>query len=201
MEITLEEIQKKFESLPEEVKWAIMAINVDDKIIEIGQTNNLNVEQMGQLSLETYMVMLGFVKPEKFEESLKNSLQLPDEKIRAVGNLVNEKILKGIRSKMMESSTEDSTEKENITQEHEIMKSAGIEILSEEKNMPVPEKLEITGEVKPQPIFAQKLSTPVQSQTIKTEHTLENISKTEIPSTPNTNTEKPRIDPYREIPE
>ena len=82
MEITLEEIQKKFESLPEDLKWAIMAANVDDNIIEISQTNGLNVEQMGQLSLETHMVMFGFTPLDKFEESIRNSLKLGDEKTR-----------------------------------------------------------------------------------------------------------------------
>jgi hypothetical protein len=187
MEITLEEIQKKFESLPEDLKWAIMAAKVDDNILEIGQTNNLNVEQMGQLSLETYMVMLGFTRPDKFEDSLKKSLQLADEKIKTIVNSVNEKILKEIRLNMMEpvAPTENT--------EHEIMKSAGIEI--------IPEKLEITGGEAARPIFAEKLSMPVQSQTTRTEHTLDNLSKTNTGEVPIATSEKPKIDPYREIPE
>ena len=94
MEITLEEIQKKFEGLPEDLKWAIIAANVDDKVIDIGQANGLNVEQMGQLSLETHMVMFGFTHPNKFAESVKASLGLPEEKIKVIVNAVNEKILK-----------------------------------------------------------------------------------------------------------
>src|SRR5438105_1495225 len=100
MEITLEEIQKKFESLPEDIKWAIMAANVDDNIIDIGKAENLNVEQMGQLSLETHMVMLGFTHPDKFEASVRESMQLPDEKTRRIADVINEKILKEIRTKM-----------------------------------------------------------------------------------------------------
>jgi hypothetical protein len=36
MQITLEEIQKKFEGLPEDLKWAIMAAQVDDHINKCG---------------------------------------------------------------------------------------------------------------------------------------------------------------------
>src|SRR3990167_3564163 len=116
MEITLEEIQKKFESLPEDLKWAVMAANVDENIIDIGQAQGLNVEQMGQLSLETHMVMFGFTHPDKFEESVKNRLNLPDEKIRAIVNVVNEKILKKIREKAIGSSSKEPTKTETPTE-------------------------------------------------------------------------------------
>lgn len=211
MEITLEEIQKKFESLPEDLKWAIMAANVDDNIIEIGQTQNLNVEQMGQLSLETHMVMFGFTHPDKFEESVKNSMKLGDEKTRAVVNAVNEKILKEIRTKMMAlydktpAVSEAPTEEENNIQ---ILNSAGIEILNgktppatiqPKEKLPIMEKLELP--IKPT-ILAQKLSGPVQTPVVKTEHTLENITKNSDTTTPpQSNSKKYEIDPYREKPE
>ena len=101
MEITTEEIQNRFESLPEDLKWAIVAANVDEKITDIGKTHGLNIEQMGQLSLQTHMVMLGYIHPDKFEESLKNSIKLPDEKNREVVDDINNKILKEIREKLM----------------------------------------------------------------------------------------------------
>ncbi|MFZ3011600.1 MAG: hypothetical protein WA060_01200 [Minisyncoccia bacterium] len=183
MEISLEEIQKKFESLPEDLKWSIMAANVDDNIIEIGQKENLNVEQMGQLSLETHMVMFGFTHPDKFEESVRNSLKLPEEKIHTIVNDVNEKILKEIREKLIDSSK--IKEEENDT---EILKSAGIEI--------VPEKLEIDS---PHPILAQKLSGLVKNPVVETDHSIENITKEE--KTSGNRADVPKIDPYREIPE
>ena len=99
----------------------------------------------------------------------------------------------------------------------QILNTAGIEILParsafstadvgepQENNLPVPEKLEINGKVSPSPsqgegsgvrsILAQKLSAPVQTSTVKTDHTLPNI-------TPPSASGKPTVDPYREIPE
>ncbi|MFA5778013.1 MAG: hypothetical protein WC870_00775 [Candidatus Paceibacterota bacterium] len=196
MEITLEEIQKKFESLPEDLKWAIMAANVEDNIIEIGQNQGLKVEQMGQLSLATHMVMFGFTHPDKFEESVKNILKLPDEKTRALTNAVNEKILKEIRAKMIETSggTAKVSETPKIPEEEkndtQILDSAGIQIIPENDVSEKKLKEDVHG------ILAQKLSVPVQNPMVKTEHTMDNITKTTT-----SNPYPPKGDPYRLPPE
>lgn len=209
MEISLEEIQKKFESLPEDLKWAIMAANVDDNIIEIGQKENLTVEQMGQLSLETHMVMFGFTHPDKFEESVKNSLKLPEEKTHAIVNDVNEKILKEIREKLMNPSKNEEEEEKDT----EILKSAGIEIIPEklEINSPSPtrsrplenESTTITlgrpASDGTHPILTQKLSGVMKNPVVETDHSIENITKEE--KTSGNKADVPKIDPYREIPE
>ena len=196
MQITLEEIQKKFESLPEDLKWAIMAANVDEKITQIGKDNNLTVEQMGQLSLETHMVMFGFTHPDKFEASVKASLQLPDEKNKTIVNKINETILKDIREKLM-SLYGKQEEKNN----DEILNKAGIEINKEEpistsdglatgvgkpdnrdemiKKVEDPELIakEIQNKKIMQSISAQKLSGSFQIPNTKTEYSLNNMSK------------------------
>jgi len=205
MEITLEEIQKKFDSLPEDLKWAIMAANVDDNIIEIGQMQGLNVEQMGQLSLETHMVMFGFTHPDKFEESVKNSMRLGDEKTHAIISAVNEKILKEIREKMMQlyaDKPKESEKQEKLPQTSEedanVLNSHGIEI--------IPGKLELNKGEEVRPILEQKLSGSFQNSTVKTEHTLNNLTKMNEP--PISETPKPapsayppKGDPYRLPPE
>jgi len=145
MEITIEEIQKKFESLPEDLKWAIIDANIDDNIIEIGQAENLNVRQMGQLSLETYMEIFGFTKPENLEDSIQKSLELPPEKIRTIVNAINNRILKKIREKMMASSgvkiPEEVSQDLVTNNDTDILNQHGIEI--------VPEKLELASGIKP----------------------------------------------------
>jgi hypothetical protein len=229
MEITLEEIQKKFDSLPEDLKWAIMAANVDDNIIEIGQMQGLNVEQMGQLSLETHMVMFGFTHPDKFEESVRNSMKLGDEKTRLIVNAVNEKILKEIKDKMMQmydNKPEESEKQEKLPQTSEedsnVLNSHGIEIIPEKKelNSPLEEYPSGGGGIStpssklatPQEgnnthtVLEQKLSGSFQNSTVKTEHTLNNLTKMNEP--PISETPKPapsayppKGDPYRLPPE
>lgn len=219
MEITLEEIQKKFENLPEDLKWAIMAANVDDNIISIGQSQGLNVEQMGQLSLETHMVMFGFTHPDKFEQSIKASMKLSDEKTRALANAVNEKILKEIKENMKEAFENASKKPGAPVLEEEsdaqILSSAGIEIVptnssgssaglppEKEKWDISPEKPEPATEKEEQPILTQKLSSFIKSDVVETQHSLDNITKTgmQIPHE-NEKNKIPSSDPYREIPE
>lgn len=199
MEITLEEIQQKFESLPEDIKWAIMAVKVDDKIIDIGQARGLNVEQMGQLSLETHMVMLGFVHPDKFEASLKGSLGLPDDKNKEIVNDVNEKILKGIREKLMslpnapEAGTLSSNDDLSMSEKHkdtDILKQAGIEIMPEELKSG---KINVDNKS----LSGAKLSNTFKIPSTKTEHTIDNIKKS-VPTPPQPPYPSPKTtDPYR----
>ena len=187
MEITIEELQKKFESLPENLKWAIMAANVDDNIIEIGKEQGLNVAQMGQLSLETHMVMFGYTHPDEFEKSVKASMGLPDDKTRAIVDAVNEKILKEIREKM--GAPAGAPEETGGQIKINIIKPASVpnEIMPVKKVEinPIPQKM---GPMIP--ILSQKLSAPVQSPGIQTDHSLGNLSKP-----------TPKKDPYRELPE
>ena len=207
-EITLEEIQKKFESLPEDLKWAVMAANVDENIIDIGQAQGLNVEQMGQLSLETHMVMFGFTHPDKFEESVKNTLKLPDEKIHAIVNMVNEKILKEIREKAIGSSSKEPTKTETPTEintnDTQILDSAGIQLVNEPTSLNSASEEKLKKDM--HGILAQKLSAPVQIPITKTEHTLDNLTKASGGlSQPNAQKEVPKsgyaVDPYRIPPE
>jgi len=195
-EVTLEEIQKKFEGLPEDLRWAIMAANVDEKITQIGKDNNLTVEQMGQLSLETHMVMFGFVHPDQFEASVKGSLQLPDDKNKKIVNEINEKILKDIREKLMSLYGKQEEKKED-----EILNNAGIEINKEPVNIPDglatgkgkaddrdkmisevenPETIakEMQNKKIMESITTQKLSGSFQIPNTKTEYSLNNMSKT-----------------------
>lgn len=63
-------------------------------------------------------------------------------------------------------------------------------------NVPVPPPRDA---IKTSSILVQKLSGSVQIPMVKTEHSLENITK--VPSTPSVVAKIPNIDPYREIPE
>jgi hypothetical protein len=208
MEITIEEIQKKFDSLPEDLKWAIMASDVDEKITDIGKLNNLTVEQMRQLSLETHMVMFGFTHPDKFEKSLEASLKLTEDKTKRIANVINERILKNIREQVMNLHKNPDhinmpIQKEDTREEEhkEVFKSAGIEILpnqkeKENKMLPKEDKL---NKNKIESSLTNKLSGKVHTPIRTTEYTLNNITKED--STPDTSGYTDKIDPYREIPE
>ena len=130
MEISIEELRKKFEELPEDLRWAIMGVQVDEKIMEIGKSQNLNIEQMGQLALETNLVMFGLLHPDKFKESIQQSLSLPEFKTRNIIEEINEKILKEVKEKYM-----SLYRKEEEKEEGEILNSTGINILENKEEI------------------------------------------------------------------
>jgi hypothetical protein len=217
-------IKERFDALPESIQEVITSSNYQDTLIEIGGRYSLNVEQLGSLELETTLVMMGMTPLADFETELTREVNVDKEKGTQIFKEVNEKVFLKIRellklmntgeldeplaeknaeetqikinridSIMPKPETSATTDTEEEKQKNEqVLKEHGIEI--------IPEKLELAGvPVKPS-ILAQKISTPVQMPIVKTEHSLENITKVNAP-TPNTGFTKPTIDPYREIPE
>jgi hypothetical protein len=179
-EKTTKLIKEKFDSLPESIKAVITSSNYEEALLEIGKKYQLNVEKLSILEVETTMVMMALIPTANFETELTRELGVD----KAVGSQIvkdiNEKIFFKIREllKLMntpvgekpvvkeEAEESVKTETENTTAD--IMKSAGIEILGKKEE--------------PHPIMAQKLSGYTKIEPVKTEHTLENITKN--PSTP-----------------
>lgn len=200
LEITIDEIKEKFETLPEDLKWAIVGANIDDHIIDIGQANQLNVGQMGQLALETYAVLLGYTKTEDFESSLRASLGFEDNKTKLLVNLVNEKVLKPIRENLMEASAEKQ-KKESVVAvdnpekpESEILKETKIHIENKKTE-------EGSKDISPSnSIPNQKLFGSYKIPSATTNHSTPNLSK-QTPASNSSPINPQKVDPYREIPE
>lgn len=203
-------IQEKFDALPKSIQEIILSTNYEETVIEIGKQYQLNVEQMGILERETTVVMMGLVPTTDFETELTRELKIDKVKGSQIAQTVNEKIFSKIREllKLMNTpagekpSFEES--KEALKNEEKVLSTAGIEI--------IPEKLELTmGEKQVEkredilkgiekreeihPILTQKLSSPSQTPVTKTDHSLSNITSGSVPAS------RPKIDPYREIPE
>ncbi len=161
MEITTQQIQEKFGTLPETLQLAIIDAKVDEHIMEIGAQNKITIEQMGELSLATHMVILGFVMPDKFESLVQELLKLPKEKVQKLINEVNENIIKKIRGNMMaetapktatptqpmQTNTTGATQQNTsipdpastvhtLKDDMQTLKNAGIELMPDVKNAP-----------------------------------------------------------------
>jgi hypothetical protein len=96
-------------------------------------------------------------------------------------------------------STNTTPQTEEEKNNAQTFKEHGIEIIPEKLELSTAEKdaASALGYSKLRPsISVQKLSVPVQTGTVKTEHSLPNIS-----SPSNTPNVAPKMDPYREIPE
>jgi hypothetical protein len=216
-----QELDERFDKLPESIKNIISESNYQTTLYDIAKSHGLNVIQMGTLEIIFIDLVTGVIHADKFEEALKNKLQLPNEKVHTLAENINEKILKEIRIKMVGLPDTEEENKENT----KILSSAGIEILDEKEKetLPIPDlpavpsaqlmqagKLELSssprlveegaggGDLKEQlhPILAQKLSGFTQEGVVETHHSLDNLTKSTEQSTAVS-----KVDPYREIPE
>ncbi len=148
MEFTAEQIQKKFESLPEDVKKAVSSVDTTDTLIDIGEKYKLHVDKMGELVDETTLVMLGFKPTSGFVNSVKSRLGISQEVAEGVVKDVNEQILVKVR--------------ESLRKMHEEPKE---EILPLDEIKPVVEKTEVVVE-KPSVEIPQTETPKIDLQTI-----------------------------------
>lgn len=219
MDDTIDLLQIKIENakkqLPEETLAAISAVPWQAEIIKMRETKGYSFEQLGDLELETELLLCGLLSPKDYPKELQNRMKISAGAANDLMEEMNKLVFSKIKGELIKNTEgkkilekETNQEEENI----QIFKKHGIEIINggdKKETLPIPEKLEIGGSViLPSPsqgegsgvrsvptILAQKMSGPVQTETVQTEHSLENITKT------NQKIGIPKPDPYREIPE
>ncbi|MDO8560890.1 MAG: hypothetical protein Q7R91_01605 [bacterium] len=98
--INEEEILKRYESLPQDLKDAMMGISTADAISEIGRKTNLNIEKMGALAEEVGLIILGFIPSANFISDIKTVLDIDAEKAAEIANEVNQHIFLPIRESL-----------------------------------------------------------------------------------------------------
>ena len=224
----VQKLDKRMEDLPVEIKQVVQKSEYQTELYNIAKGYNLTVTQMGFLETAVNDLIVGSIHPEEFQGFLGKNLTIPKEKIENLVSEINERIFLKIRKLLKQASTttEDKTpakEGEWSQQAHKedakVFHSAGIEIVPERleiaapasktsenredmiKNIEKPEliKMETVETKKVHPILLEKLSGSFQIGAVKTEHTLENITKTE--NADKKSKSNPKIDPYLEIPE
>lgn len=147
-------LDQRFDSLSEKTRNAITESGYYATVYEIAQEFKLNIEEIGELEAVTTDVITGKVGPEKFEDTLKDRIKLPEDKIREMVKTVNEKVLKRIREKLLGPSTPntpvslvklDLPELEMPKHEEEILSQTGIKIIptTPPKVPDMPRKVEV----------------------------------------------------------
>lgn len=119
-------INEHLEKLPPYIGESLKHIPWGNEILQIGKKYGIHVDQMGDLQLETMMVLVGIVHPDEYPNSLRHILNLPEEKIAGIVKDVNERILKTIRQELINYVEQQNSETE------EIFEKTGIELDAEE---------------------------------------------------------------------
>ncbi len=194
-EKTTQMIKERFDALPKMIQEAILSSGYENSLIEIGKKYQLNVEQMGTLELETTLTMMGITATKDFEVELTRELKFDKIKGAQIVTDINEKVFLTIREllKIMNTPPGEKSELDEPVELEEpiartvlasnasknegegnknVLKSAGIEILDGDKRM---DEKEIEKNRVVQNI--SKLTDFSKATTIKTEYSLNNISK------------------------
>ncbi len=105
---TAEEIQSKYETLPDMIKDAVSSMEVKLKIEEVGKRNGLMLDQIGDLVDEIGLIMLGFKKPKDFVSSITSTLSISRDVAEKIAREINTEVFSALRNSMIEN--EDTVE-------------------------------------------------------------------------------------------
>ncbi len=191
-------IQKKYESLPDDVRKAIDSTELPLKLQKISSDQGLHVDQAGILEEEVASVMLGIIHPDEFVDAIEERLGISTEKAIDITTSVNMEIIIPIRESLMtlhekESSIETRAE-EVLPSKEEVLHEIENPTQNEAPKKPSTELMvgRLTGIVQ---IPGGKSQIPVKKPTPPAQP-IQPIQKT-VSQSPND--QRPRSsDPYRE---
>lgn len=211
-------IIERFNSLQPEIQEAIMNLDYENNLSEIGKKYNLNIEQMEEFELNTTLVMLGQTHPDEYGDGLMEDLHLSKEKTEKIVLEVKEKILNSIIFLLKKNFEDDNLAEAELEKEITINKGVGEVITEDEVPKPpyvisskeqvvsskgnqssmqevVSSKEENTIQNTSKSAFEEKLKGPTVS-----EHTVSDYSTPKKNTLPPVSEDKktPSQDPYRE---
>lgn len=212
----------KRELLPETLN-AIAAVNWQDTIATLREKKGFSFEQLSDLEIETELLLYGLIDTNEYKNELKKKMGLSKKATDELIEELNELIFRKIKEELIKNTerkrifNEQVKIKINTENETEIQKPA----FNVQTEKPItPQETTQPQNIQPSntsprpntfihPILTQKISNTVETRTIKTEHTLDNITKKEPDKNINTNSVPkapyasypPKADPYRLSPD
>ncbi len=95
-----DEIQKRMDALPADIKALVYSADMGAVIHSIGQKYQLHVDQIGALESETAAVMIGLTEPSEFVQELVDALSVEQPKAEAIAQDINNELFIKIRESL-----------------------------------------------------------------------------------------------------
>jgi hypothetical protein len=131
---TAEEIQKKFDGLPEEVKIAISSSAIKEKIQILAKRYDLMIDQTGELVDEIGLLMLGLVKSQNFIDDVIERCGIDAKRAKSIAQDVNQEIFTMVRQQMQKINTDETGTSATIKDSHiDSLEKAGDFIVEKDK--------------------------------------------------------------------
>jgi hypothetical protein len=100
---TADEVQKKFNALPEEIQDMLYSTDFTTIIQKVGEKNKLHYDQMGRLEMETRNVLLGFTDTPDFAAIIAKALDVEQNIATAITQDLNDLLFSKIRDTMKDA--------------------------------------------------------------------------------------------------
>ena len=214
LQIRIEEAKAK---LPAETVNAIATVDWRAAILGMREKKGYSFEQLGDLELETELLLCGLVSPTDYPRELETRMKISKAEANELVNIMNEQVFAKVRGEMIKNSerkkmfNKSREVREVVKADVRILDSAGIKVtdsslpartMDMRNEKPVEAREDVLKKVeKPEeihPILTQKLSGAFKIPVVETDHSLKNLQPSSIQ---NVVAQKPSADPYREIPE
>lgn len=173
------ELKTRFDLLPTELQEVITSSDYQTKLFEIAKKYKLTYDKLGQLELETTMVLLGMTPPDEFKLDISEQLKVDDATINNIVKDLNDQIFTPIRQQLMGVYSPEAVEAGE--------KFANDVTMVQEN--PIAPKTPVATET---PVIIK--TNPSAQNTIQTTPT---VPTQETPTAP----APMRVDPYRELPD
>jgi len=220
-------IEKAKDTLPEETKRAIAAVDWRAMILSLREKKGFSYEQLEDLELETELLLCGLLDPKDYPKEIENRLKLPKAQVDLLVSEMNELVFKKIRDELIKN-----TEKKELfinkgegeaplpnpspyKGEGQGVRSVPSQLVTPPapvkpalQNLPPKKQVETWPTNKPAGIPFQKLAGAAQSSSVQTKYSLDtdksNLTGPKV--TPISQKDSPVLkasekDPYRLAPE
>ena len=109
-QFTTEQIHKRYESLPEDIKTVVSSREVAELLESIGREHKLRIDKTGLLIEQTTLIMLGFIKSHEFVNNLTRELQIGKEQAESIAIEIDEQVFSRIRKSLRDVQFESKTD-------------------------------------------------------------------------------------------
>jgi hypothetical protein len=211
-------IEKAKTQLSDDTLNAIAAVPWQAIILGMRETKGYSFEQLGDLEIETELLLCGLLNSEDYPRELESRMKISKAQVNELVQEMNSLVFSKIREELIKNTERKKMfAKNSPSPELPLKRGGGKQIETINKpDLTIPELKAGDKQEKPastqggteiHPLLVKKMSGPFQIPSVKTEHSLDNITKTNIPAgtggsnSPNVKMNKPAMDPYRELPE
>lgn len=95
-----EEIRKQFDRLPDNIKQAVVNLDMGKIADDLRQKYNLHVDQVGKIAEEITLTMVGLTRPDDFNEHIRTKTGLAKDIVNLITYDLNQQIFLKIRREL-----------------------------------------------------------------------------------------------------